>query len=383
VTALSLSVTLWRTYSSGRREAHTWPSLLDRLGVRDPEVVTTKRAVAGFSLGAFKDNRRALSRVEHVDALVLDLDHGLPTVDAIVRALPRTGGVVYTTWSHEPHAPRFRAILPYSRPVPADEHARIWLAAQHRCDKARLELDPRARDASHLFFLPSHRPEGQYGYVELPGEPIDVDGLLREAEEIPHTRVVPCSGTSGNNTRGVASLDCSPSGVDFRFCLDRIRAGDSDAEIAEVLRRRSSKARLREDYVERTLANARAVHEARAPIMRVRRATLCRLPARFGYAERTHVELTLESADGELVTAKIVVPRDPDSPAATTWAACFPDIDPASLLVRWRDIEPVWRRIRLRHRVFDVAARDREVRWIRAAEAQSRALERERQVPHE
>jgi len=123
---MQIDVTLWRTFARGRCDRHTWRSFIETF-VHDPEIVRDKKSVAGFSLACFEDNRRTLSRVERVHAVVLDLDHGEPTFEAIERAFPEALGAVYTTFSHKPEAPRLRAIFPLSRPVKAAEYDRVWL----------------------------------------------------------------------------------------------------------------------------------------------------------------------------------------------------------------------------------------------------------------
>lgn len=372
-----LTLTLWRTYRSGRREEHPWPALIDRLGVRDPEVVRNKKQVAGYSLGAFVGNRRALARVERVHALVLDLDRGAPTVEAVARALPNTRGVVYTTFSHTPEAPRLRAIFPHARPVTVEEHDQIWAWAKLKCSAAaKLELDHGSRDASHLFFLPSHRPGAEYRWQELEGRPIDVNAVLREAPERARPPQLVLPAESGPTAREqqlgglLGPADMSGSGHDFRFCLRLMREGADDEEVLEALAAHppQGKQGLKPSYLEATVESARAVHETHAPVMRVTRATLHRLPPRFGHPERTHVKLELESDDGERADATIVVPREPGVPAATTWQACFPDVAPDRLLVPWEEVDQAWRAMRCRRRRFEVAVRNGEVRWIRAAD---------------
>jgi hypothetical protein len=375
---LPLAVTLWRRFSQGRRDAHTWRSFVDTF-VKDPEIVRDKKKVAGFSLATFEDDKRALSRVEQVFALVLDLDHGSPSVKAIAKAFRRTIGVAYTTHSHEPSAPRFRAIFPHSRPITADEHDRVWAWAKRKCEGAGLMLDAAARDASRLFFLPSHRPGAEYYFQELAGRPIDVDGVLKQkwvreltADDlrlvVTHPHAVPCPGphVQGTATRVV---DTSASGRDFNLTLRRMREGKTDDEILDELREASVKyAKRGEAYIAYTVERARQIHETHAPVMRVRKATLHCRPPRFSYGERRHIELELVSEDGELAKAEIVVPAAWHSAAAfVTWRACFPDIEPESLLGRWEKTQAVWAQLRWRRRLFEIAARDGHVRWIRSA----------------
>ncbi len=193
----SVALTLWRTFRpnphesvkfvrEGRRRTYTWDEFVGTF-IADPERAPIKNSVAGFALAAFTDNRRILANVEHVDALILDFDHGRPSIEKIKAAFPGILGVAYTTWSHERHAPRLRTILLHSRPVSQDEHDRLWLWAQAACTKVGLEADESARDSTHLYFLPSYRPGASYRWRTLEGRPLNVDRTLRHAPTSPRT----------------------------------------------------------------------------------------------------------------------------------------------------------------------------------------------------
>lgn len=172
-------LTLWRTFSRGRREQRTWRSFVDTF-IAQPEVAPNKKSVAGFSLGAFNGNRRSLSRVEAVHALVLDFDEGDTTLKQARGLLPGTHGVAYTTFNHAPEKPKLRAVFPLSRPVDANEYARVWGWAARRITRAGHVLDESARDASRFWYLPSHRPRAPYEWGELEGRALDVKRALKE-----------------------------------------------------------------------------------------------------------------------------------------------------------------------------------------------------------
>lgn len=174
----TLPLTLWRTFSRGRREQRTWRDFIDTF-VRDPEVVRDKRKVAGFSLGTFDGNRRALPRVEQVHALTLDFDQGDTTIENAERLFPKTKSVIYTTFSHTPEHPKLRVILPFERAVNAEEYARIWDWAAAQITKAGHVLDESARDASRFWYLPSHAPKAPYEWRELEGDEFDVGRALK------------------------------------------------------------------------------------------------------------------------------------------------------------------------------------------------------------
>lgn len=187
--------------------------------------------------------------------------------------------------------------------------------------------------------------------------------------------VVPCCGrpTEQQSQKVKNGGDRSASGRDWYRALELLRQGASDDNIRAELRRTSKKFAARgESYLEFTVKRAREEHEKHAPVMRVTKATLHHLPPRFGRAERRHIELSLASTDGEIVEAKIIVPRDAAAPSAKIWGACFSDIEPAKLLAHWQDVTSFFRTLRFRDRRFEVAVRDGTVRWIKAVPRQDK-----------
>lgn len=172
----TFALTLWRSFSRGRRGQYTWREFVEI--VRDPEVVRDKKKVAGFSLGAFEGNRRALSRVEQVFALTLDFDQGDTTLRQAARLLPGVSGVAYTTFSHTIECPKLRVVYLLSRPVDAIEYEHLWYWAARTITKIGHVLDESARDASRFWYLPSHPPGAPYEWRELEGRPLDVEEAL-------------------------------------------------------------------------------------------------------------------------------------------------------------------------------------------------------------
>ena len=210
----TISLTLWRSFSRGRRTHYTWRDFIDTF-VAQPEIVRDKRKVAGFSLAAFDGDRRSLPRVEQVHALILDFDEGDTTVRQAAELLPETKSVVYTTFRHTPEHPKLRVIFPLSRPVDADEYARIWSWAAHEIKKTRV-LDESTRDASRFWYLPSHPPGAPYEWHEPDGATLDVTRALKASKSITHThRPFPCPRMPTHKKRTVVCADFS--GADRTF----------------------------------------------------------------------------------------------------------------------------------------------------------------------
>lgn len=209
----ALTVTLWRSFSRGRRALYTWRDFVDTF-VRDPEIVRDKRKVAGFSLASFLENRRALPRVEQVHALILDFDEGDTTLRQAEGLLPGVSGVTYTTFRHTPEHPKLRVIFPLSRPVDADEYARVWAWAADKITKTRV-LDESTRDASRFWYLPSHPPGAAYEWHELSGTALNVPRALEESKSITLTRPFPCSRMTAPRKGAVCGGDLSAADQTF------------------------------------------------------------------------------------------------------------------------------------------------------------------------
>jgi hypothetical protein len=143
----------------------------------------------GYPVGA---GRGALA-VERVWALVLDFDH-LQSADAVDRALARLAGyqlVVHSSHSDRPGDRCLRAVVGLSAPVPGGDWPRFWSAALAHLGLAE-PADPKCRDASRLYFLPS-RPRDAchpaadgtgFHYESREGRLLDVGEILAAAPPV-------------------------------------------------------------------------------------------------------------------------------------------------------------------------------------------------------
>lgn len=219
-----LALTLWRSFSRGRREQRTWRSFLETF-VAEPEIVRDKRKVAGFSLAAFTENRRSLPRVEQVHALILDFDEGDTTTEQAPLLLPGVSGVTYTTFRHTKDHPKLRIIFPLSRPVDAEEYARIWTWVAGKITKTKV-LDESTRDASRFWYLPSHPPGAEYEWRELEGKELDVARALKESKTT-LLRPFPVLGKApGAPPKGKGRRSADPTDADQTFFGRAFAAAD-------------------------------------------------------------------------------------------------------------------------------------------------------------
>ena len=178
---MSIEITLWPSLRDphGSRHRTSWPALCARLA--RPTVTDDKHGARGLSLATFRDDSRALERVEKVYALGLDFDHDL-NWPLLVQTLARVASVIHTTWSSTPEARRARAFVLLSRPVTAAEYRVIYASAAARLAKRGLYVDRNASDPSRLWFAPSHRQGAEFLHAAVDGAPA---WLLPGAIEIP------------------------------------------------------------------------------------------------------------------------------------------------------------------------------------------------------
>lgn len=108
-----------------------------------------KRMLPAWSPARFAEGERRRSEtVLALSCLVLDLDDA--DADVVQGDWREFLHVMHTTWSHCPHAPRWRLIVPLARPIPASRWESAW-----RWAVARTPADMVCRDPGRLYFLPA------------------------------------------------------------------------------------------------------------------------------------------------------------------------------------------------------------------------------------
>jgi P4 family phage/plasmid primase-like protien len=167
--------TIWDALknTTGHRSHKSWADMFASKPFQEPPIVAEKKQIPGWSPALFKDDRRAKGNVEAVTALVLDYDAKLTriTISEAEVAWQDYFGLIHTTWSSREDAHCFRVIIPFSRAVSAEEYPLIWDWANEEAAFFGQQLDPAARDASRLWFLPARRDgRAHYEHRLLRGE---------------------------------------------------------------------------------------------------------------------------------------------------------------------------------------------------------------------
>lgn len=156
-----------------------WPAIVEML-TQQRRAVARKDQVALIAFASFGgDGTRKGVNVEFIDALVLDLDEGIP-VNVLRSRLASIELVAYSTFSHRREHPKYRLVLPFLRSVERVEYAAIWAAMNRKIGGC---ADPQSKDAGHIFYLPSCPPErvGEAFEFRQAGRWLDPDEVLAEA----------------------------------------------------------------------------------------------------------------------------------------------------------------------------------------------------------
>lgn len=221
----------------------------------------------GWSPATFTGDTRAKKNVERIYCLVLDYDKGTTSFEdasdfwtweafASFRKHPfTTASMTHTSFSHSAEHPKFRVILPLSRPVDAEEFAVIWNYAVNLATQAGHELDVACKDPSRLWFWPACKPGQKVLFMPHDGtaEPVDVRRILKE-----------CGYKARPKARGSVAAGNQPSSAigTFEKGLDEIRDAVEGGRNS-ILNRVAFKAgtlvggdRLDEEYARKELREA-------------------------------------------------------------------------------------------------------------------------------
>jgi len=129
--------------------------------------------------GGMRVKGQTETNITAVHAIVLDYDSKQAPV-TIEAARGVWGGwehVGYTTFQHVEDKPRFRVVLPLSRPVNTSEFRRIWAWVHDFAVKRGVPFDPLS-DPGRIYFIPTHRPNAVHHYWHNPEETLDADFVL-------------------------------------------------------------------------------------------------------------------------------------------------------------------------------------------------------------
>lgn len=135
--------------------------------VEDQRRAAQDKDGAWFSMVKYREGAtRAAANVVSVSAFVGDFDDGTVTEDVLREMLGTCAFYAVTTFSHSPACPKWRVIVPYSRPVTPDEHKRVF----EYFGQLLPALDRSTSDPSRLFYMPGHVKDGAQWHESFENE---------------------------------------------------------------------------------------------------------------------------------------------------------------------------------------------------------------------
>ncbi len=139
-----------------------------------------------FTPASFRGDRRLKAEADEISLMVFDIDEGNRTLAEVKVAVESRGwsALAYSTHSHTAECPKYRVVLPMSRPWrAADYPSQVVANADWRrrylatAAALGLTVDEKCTDVSRLFFLPRHPEGAPYETALVPGNACDVWSL--------------------------------------------------------------------------------------------------------------------------------------------------------------------------------------------------------------
>ena len=186
---LRVAVALFKGLTATTPEEHVveWPTAVKMLTHHDVRTGKDGRLWSPVSYGPTK--ARKAENVAEVSCLVLDFDDGARP-EELTPQWEEKGleFVIHTTHSHKPDEPKWRAIFPLAKPVPASE----WEATYKKLTAhlAGGRADRACKDVSRIYYLPSCKPGAEAFAEHNKGRPLDPDAVPEPAEKAERQSVV-------------------------------------------------------------------------------------------------------------------------------------------------------------------------------------------------
>ena len=160
----------------------SWPSDFSEWKETDRKEDAALWSPVTYRPGGLRIKGQTENNIASVHAIVLDYDskHAPVTVEQAQQVWGGFEHVVYTTFQHTPEKPRFRLVMPLSRPVTTSEFRRIWAWIHARAVESGVPFDPLS-DPGRIYYIPTHRPSAPHVYAYNPEDVLDADLVLTVA----------------------------------------------------------------------------------------------------------------------------------------------------------------------------------------------------------
>ena len=175
--------------------------------------------VGGYVGGYLKNGRRKPENVVSRQLLTLDIDNADLDFWLNFTLLYPNEAVLHSTHKHSPTSPRFRLIMPLSRPATPDEYEAV---SRHVAGCLGIGLfDPTTFQPERLMFWPSTSNDAQYYIESQAGTWLNVDHVLASYPDWTDTSLWPTSQAAKDAIRGDVKRQQDPTekkGLIGAFC---------------------------------------------------------------------------------------------------------------------------------------------------------------------
>lgn len=159
----------------------SWDRLCELLTSHD--IRDTKDGLLWAPVAVSSTGSRTNDSVVSISCLVLDFDTGV-SPDAALEIIRDSGlaFVAHSSHSHTLAKPKFRVVVPLSRPIPLEAWAEAWAYLHETFGP---ESDKACKNPARLYFLPSTPPEGAFDTwsERQDGRLLDVDTVAEAVAE--------------------------------------------------------------------------------------------------------------------------------------------------------------------------------------------------------
>ncbi len=175
--------------------------------------------VGGFVGGTLKGGRRKAGNVTGRQLLTLDADYAPADFWDLFQIVYDISAAVYSTHKHSSENPRYRLIIPLSRPASADEYKALGLRVA--ADLGIDFFDDSTYEPERLMYWPSTSIDGTYVFDYQDGPWLDVDEQLNRYEDWRDPSYWPESSRTKVQHRRLADKQGNPTekpGIIGAFC---------------------------------------------------------------------------------------------------------------------------------------------------------------------
>jgi len=134
--------------------------------------------VGGFVAGFLKAGRRKAENVQNRTLITLDLDNVKNDIWTSIALVWEFGVCMYSTHTHNSNSPRYRLVIPLSRPVLPDEYQAV--SRKIAADLGIDQFDDTTFEPSRLMYWPSSSCDADYIFELQDSQWLDPDEILKQ-----------------------------------------------------------------------------------------------------------------------------------------------------------------------------------------------------------